>query len=122
MAREAVVAGNASTRVDHLRGVIYDANHKIWRSFIEFENRNSTLGFFKSPEAAAWKHDVVAVSIGSGALNFPREAIKWSHSRYAWKCNLELDQSLLKASLVAVLKQQQEHCPELWRGRPFEVA
>jgi len=122
MAREAIVAGNASTRADHFRGVIYDASHKIWRSLIEIENRNSTLEFFKSPEAAAWKHDVVAVSIGRGALNFPREAFKWSHLRYAWKCNLELDPNLLKASLVAVLKQQQGHCPELWRGRPFEVA
>jgi len=117
--------GNASTRADHFLGVAYDARRKKWRSSIRMGRRENTLGFFGSSEAAARKHDVVAVSMGRSALNFPLQQLRSGEggtdisnkiiSRWAWKCNVEVDTSILTASLVVALKQQQEYCPRLWR-------
>ena len=116
--------GNASIRADDFLGVAYDPRRKKWRSSIRMGRRENVLGFFDSSEAAARKHDVVAISMGRSTLNFPLQQLRSGTgsneiaskilSRWAWKCNVEVDPGLLTASLITVLKQQQDHCPKLW--------
>jgi hypothetical protein len=114
----------AAIKAEDMIGVAYDTRRKKWRASIRVGRQENTLGFFDSPEAAARKHDVVAASIGRSTLNFPLQQLKGGVGfgaipakvleRWAWKCNVEVNISRLTASLIVVLKRQEEHCPGLW--------